>query len=61
MAVLVAEMVGLGDGLGAIIMTGRNLFNSDLVMFGMSIIAISGFVVDRLLAFVGNRILWWRV
>lgn len=61
MAVLVAEMVGLGDGLGAIIMTGRNLFNSDLVMFGMAIIAISGFVVDRLLTFIGDRILWWRV
>lgn len=61
MAVLVAEMVGLGDGLGAIIMTGRNLFNSDLVMFGMAIIALSGFIVDRLLAFVGDRILWWRV
>jgi NitT/TauT family transport system permease protein len=61
MAVLVAEMVGLGDGLGAIIMTGRNLFNSDLVMFGMCVIAISGFVVDRVLAFIGARILWWRV
>lgn len=61
MAVLVAEMVGLGDGLGAIIMTGRNLFNSDLVMFGMFVIGISGFVVDKILAVIGKRILWWRV
>lgn len=61
MAVLVAEMVGMRDGLGAIIMMGRNLFNNELIMFGMLVIGISGFVVDRVLAFIGQRILWWRV
>lgn len=58
---LVAEMVGLRDGLGAIIMMGRNLFNNDLIMFGMLVIGLSGFVVDRTLAFIGNKVLWWRV
>ena len=61
MAVLVAEMVGMRDGLGAIIMMGRNLFNNELIMFGMLIIGVSGFLVDRILAFIGKRILWWRV
>ncbi len=61
MAVLVAEMVGLRDGLGAIIMMGRNLFNNDLIMFGMMIIGISGFFVDRALSFISNRLLWWRI
>nr|WP_208538628.1 ABC transporter permease [Pseudomonas aeruginosa] len=61
MAVLVAEMVGLRDGLGAIIMMGRNLFNNELIMFGMLVIGLSGFVVDRTLAFIGNKVLWWRV
>lgn len=61
MAVLVAEMVGLHDGMGAIIMMGRNLFNNDLIMFGMVIIGLSGFVVDRILAFIGKQLLWWRV
>lgn len=61
MAVLVAEMVGLRDGLGAIIMMGRNLFNNELIMFGMLVIGLSGFVVDRILALIGSRILWWRV
>lgn len=61
MAVLVAEMVGLSDGLGAIIMMGRNLFNNDLILFGMAVIGISGFLVDRLLALVATRLLWWRV
>jgi NitT/TauT family transport system permease protein len=61
MAVLVAEMVGLRDGLGAIIMMGRNLFNNELVMFGMVVIGLTGFIVDRLLHFIGHRVLWWRV
>lgn len=61
MAVLVAEMVGLRDGLGAIIMMGRNLFNNDLIMLGMVIIGVSGFFVDRLLNLIGNRLIWWRV
>ncbi|WP_319842803.1 ABC transporter permease [Terrihabitans rhizophilus] len=60
MAVLVAEMVGLRDGLGAIIMMGRNLFNNELIMFGMVVIGITGFIVDKLLALIGNRVLWWR-
>jgi NitT/TauT family transport system permease protein len=61
MAVLVAEMVGLRDGLGAIIMMGRNLFNNDLIMFGMTVIGVSGFLVDRLLSMIATRLLWWRI
>ena len=61
MAVLVAEMVGLRDGLGAIIMMGRNLFNNELILFGMLVIGLSGFVVDKLLGLIGRRVLWWRV
>lgn len=61
MAVLVAEMVGLRDGLGAIIMMGRNLFNNELILFGMLVIGLSGFIVDKLLGLIGERVLWWRV
>ncbi len=61
MAVLVAEMVGLNDGIGAIIMMGRNLFNSDLIMLGMVTIGISGFVVDRILQLIGQKLVWWRI
>lgn len=61
MAVLVAEMVGLRDGLGAIIMMGRNLFNNELILFGMLVIGLSGFLVDKLLGLIGHRVLWWRV
>jgi NitT/TauT family transport system permease protein len=60
MAVLVAEMVGLRDGVGAIIMMGRNLFNAELIMFGILVIGVCGFVIDRLLAQMQQRLLWWR-
>jgi NitT/TauT family transport system permease protein len=61
MAVLVAEMIGLRDGLGTIIMMGRNLFNGELIMFGMLVIGICGFVIDKILATIGAYIFWWRV
>lgn len=61
MAVLAAEMVGLRDGIGSIIMMGRNLFNSDLILFGMVLIAMSGFITDWLLNFIGKRLLWWKM
>ena len=60
MSVLVAEMVGLRDGIGAIIMMGRNLFNAELIMFGILIIGVCGFVIDRLLAQIQRRLLWWN-
>jgi len=61
MAVLVAEMVGLRDGLGAIIMMGRNLFNNELILFGMLVIGVSGFAVDKVLGLIAKRMLWWRI
>lgn len=61
MAVLVAEMIGLRDGLGTIIMMGRNLFNSQLIMFGMLVIGLCGFVIDIILKSIGRYVFWWRV
>lgn len=61
MAVLAAEMTGLRDGLGSVVMTGRNLFNSNLILLGICIIGISGFAVDRLLMMIQRKFFWWRV
>ena len=61
MAVLAAEMTGLRDGLGAVVMTGRNLFNSNLILLGICIIGITGFAVDRLLLVVQRKFFWWKV
>lgn len=58
MAVLAAEMTGLRDWLWAIIMTWRNLFDYDLIVFGMFLIAIIGFLTDSLLVYIQQRYLW---
>jgi NitT/TauT family transport system permease protein len=59
MAVLAAEMTGLSDGLGAIIMTGRNLFNNEMILLGMFLIGITGFLFDFLLKTIQDKFLWW--
>ncbi|MEM6840525.1 MAG: ABC transporter permease subunit [Cyanobacteria bacterium P01_C01_bin.120] len=61
MAVLAAEMTGLRDGLGTVVMTGRNLFNSNLILLGICIIGITGFAVDRLLLLIQRKCFWWQV
>ncbi len=60
MAVLAAEMVGLKNGLGAIIILGRELFNTDLILVGMCLIGAAGYAVDSLLLFIQRRVLWWK-
>jgi NitT/TauT family transport system permease protein len=59
MAVLAAEMCGLSDGLGAIIMTGRNLFNNEMILMGMVLIGVTGFVFDLTLKTIQDKFLWW--
>jgi len=59
MAVLAAEMTGLRDGLGAVIMMGRNLFNNELILFGMLLIGIVGFIFDQILKFIQTKFFWW--
>lgn len=60
MAVLAAEMTGLGDGLGAVVMIGRNLFNNNLILLGMVLIGVTGFIVDALLVTIQRRFFWWN-
>lgn len=59
MAVLAAEMTGLRDGLGTVVTIGRNLFNNNLVLFGMCLIGITGFLGDLILKNVQKYFFWW--
>jgi NitT/TauT family transport system permease protein len=60
MAVLAAEMTGLRDGLGAVIMVGRNLFDNKVILLGMFLIGVCGFLVDLTLSMIQNRFFWWN-
>ena len=57
--IVVGEMTGVPEGLGAVIMDGRTLSRTDLVITGMIIIGITGFFSDRILLLLSNYFLRW--
>lgn len=57
--IVVGEMTGVPEGLGAVIMDGRMLSRTDLVIAGMVVIGITGYTTDRLLVLLNNRLLRW--
>lgn len=57
--IVVGEMTGVPEGLGAAIMDGRMLSRTDVVISGMVVIGFTGFVTDRILVVLNNRLLKW--
>jgi NitT/TauT family transport system permease protein len=57
--IVVGEMTGVPQGLGAVIMDGRTLSRTELVICGMIVIGIAGFVSDRIVVALMNRLLRW--
>lgn len=60
MAVLAAEMVGVKNGLGMMIILGREMFNTKLILLGMCMVGATGYLVDMLLVQIQRKILWWQ-
>ena len=52
-------MTGEPTGLGSVIMDGRTLSRTDLVVTGMIVIGVCGFFTDRLIVMLSNRVLSW--
>jgi NitT/TauT family transport system permease protein len=57
--IVVGEMTGVPTGLGSVIMDGRTLSRTDLVVTGMIVIGVAGFATDRLIVAISNRVLRW--
>ena len=57
--IVVGEMTGVPTGLGSVIMDGRTLSRTDLVVSGMILIGIAGFLCDRIIVAINNRVLRW--
>ena len=57
--IVVGEMTGVPQGLGAVIMDGRTLSRTELVICGMIIIGIAGFLSDLVVVAIGRRMLRW--
>ncbi len=57
--IVVGEMTGVQTGLGAIIMEARQLSRTEIVISGMIVIGIAGFISDRIVMWLGSRLLRW--
>lgn len=57
--IVVGEMTGVPTGLGSVIMDGRTLSRADLVITGMIVIGVAGFLCDRLIVALNNWVLRW--
>ncbi len=57
--IVVGEMTGVPQGLGAVIMDGRTLSRVDIVICGMIIIGLAGYISDRIVVAISNRVLRW--
>jgi len=57
--IVVGEMTGVQTGLGAIIMEARQLSRTEIVICGMIVIGVAGFITDRLVLLLGRRLLRW--
>ena len=57
--IVVGEMTGVPTGLGSVVMDGRTLSRTDLVVTGMIVIGACGFITDRIIVMISNRFLSW--
>ena len=57
--IVVGEMTGVQTGLGAIIMEARQLSRTEIVICGMMVIGVAGFVSDWIVMRIGRRLLAW--
>jgi NitT/TauT family transport system permease protein len=58
--IVVGEMTGVPQGLGAVIMDARTLSRTDLVICGMIVIGVAGFLSDKAITWAGARLLRWN-
>lgn len=60
MLVIGAELVAAGEGIGNVMVIARRLFQTDVVMVGVIVIAITGFAMDKILGQLETRFLGWH-
>ncbi|MGA3398906.1 MAG: ABC transporter permease [Acetobacteraceae bacterium] len=57
--IVVGEMTGVQTGLGAMIMDARQLSRTEIVISGMAVIGLAGFLSDLAIQLLGRRLLAW--
>jgi sulfonate transport system permease protein len=60
LALVVVELLASSEGLGYLIVYGRQLFQLDVVMAAVIVVGAVGYALDRMLATMEARLLGWR-
>jgi sulfonate transport system permease protein len=60
MLVIGAELVAAGEGIGNVMVIARRLFQTDVVIVGVIVIAITGFIMDKVIGLLEIRFLGWQ-
>lgn len=60
MLVVGAELVAASAGIGNVMTIARRLFQTDVVLVGVIVISITGFIMDKVLGLLETRFLGWR-
>ena len=60
LTLVVVELLASSEGLGFMIVYGRQLFQLDVVLAAVVVVGLVGYVLDKLLALVELRLLRWR-
>lgn len=60
MLVVGAELVAASAGIGNVMTVARRLFQTDVVLVGVIVIAVTGYLMDRVLGYLELRCTAWR-
>lgn len=60
LALVVVELLASSEGLGFMIVYGRQLFQLDIVLAAVLVVGVIGFALDKSLAAIEKRLLRWR-
>jgi len=60
LALVAVELLASSEGLGFLIVYGRQLYQLDVVMAAVAVVGAFGYALDKLLALIEARLLRWR-
>jgi len=60
LALVAVELLASSEGLGYLIVYGRQLFQLDVVLTAVVVVGAVGFTLDKVLAVIESRLLRWR-
>jgi sulfonate transport system permease protein len=60
LALVVVELLASSEGLGFMIVYGRQLFQLDVVLAAVVVVGLIGYLLDKVLAAIEIRLLGWR-